>query len=369
MKKPLLALALLITVAPAAQAQKAPAAAPKAVPAPAAAAAPKPPKLSPADQTIAEHAFGLGLVAGGNGQEAQAITNFSTVIKLQPDNQQAYVHRGISYYNLRQYDKAVVDFTQAWQLDATDTSLLENRAYAYMMLKQFENAIMDLDKNLAANPGALSNGRGGGVTRPLYARGLARIGAGDLAGGYGDIELAHKQDPNIEKYFERLRFTAPPAKPKNLPAMAGQSPARVREALDNTDKFPLLVAVTIIDDRSKASVNGCVTAPALLTALEREQDIAADAAGIAKAKQIVLANKTRVFHFSKQPALDAVKIAVTQKDLDDAKKQMDIVTVVTYDGVLPGYRLPAGVTAAIACSFVQQGKQVRMAQPDTIVLP
>ena len=359
MKKPLLALAVLMSLAPAALAQKA--TAPKIAPA----QKPAPDKLSPADQLTMDHAFGLGLVAAGNGRYPLAITDFSKVIEIEPDNVAAYAQRGAAYFNTKQYAKAIADFTQVMQLDPTDTNSLENRALSYVKLKQYDNAVADFDNLLAQNPGALSQRGLGGMDQPLYGRGLARVSGGDLTGGYADTDLAHKQNPNIEKFYAQMGFAALPAKPKTLPATAGQSMARFREAITDTSKAPLLVLVTIVDDKTKASTTGCVTAWALIAALKQEKNLT----DIAAVEKIALANKTRVFHFSKQPALDSLKIAVTQKDIDDAKKETAGVDYVTYDGPLPGYHLPAGVTSAIACSFLQQGKQVRLAKPDTIVLP
>ena len=45
-----------------------------------------------------------------------AIEDYDTVIKLNPDNVDAYIHRGLAYHHKGEYDRAIADFTKAIKL-------------------------------------------------------------------------------------------------------------------------------------------------------------------------------------------------------------------------------------------------------------
>lgn len=49
----------------------------------------------------------------------QAVADFTTVLKLDPSNVNAYFNRGSAYDSLGQYEKAVADYTHALDLDSS----------------------------------------------------------------------------------------------------------------------------------------------------------------------------------------------------------------------------------------------------------
>ena len=51
------------------------------------------------------------------GDFKKAVIDFTTVIKLDPSNVNAYFNRGSAFDSLGQYDKAVSDYTKALDLD------------------------------------------------------------------------------------------------------------------------------------------------------------------------------------------------------------------------------------------------------------
>jgi hypothetical protein len=64
--------------------------------------------------------------------------------------------------------------------------------------------------------------------------------------------------------------------------------------------------VTIVNNNSGEAHTECLPAPFLLGAIHKEYDLSYDAGSIEKVIQIALANPSRVFHFSKQAAIDNV---------------------------------------------------------------
>ncbi len=54
-----------------------------------------------------------GDVHRSRGEHDYAIEDYDTVIKLKPDNVDAYYNRGAAYYHKGNYDRAVKDYTQA----------------------------------------------------------------------------------------------------------------------------------------------------------------------------------------------------------------------------------------------------------------
>ena len=60
------------------------------------------------------------LLSGGvhlsSGEYDWAIEDYDTVIKLNPDSVDAYIHRGLAYHHKGEYDRAIGDFTKAIEL-------------------------------------------------------------------------------------------------------------------------------------------------------------------------------------------------------------------------------------------------------------
>ena len=52
-------------------------------------------------------------------RDLQAVADFTTVLKLDPTNVNAFFNRGSAYDSLGQYEKAVADYTHALDLDSS----------------------------------------------------------------------------------------------------------------------------------------------------------------------------------------------------------------------------------------------------------
>jgi hypothetical protein len=85
-----------------------------------------------------------------------------------------------------------------------------------------------------------------------------------------------------------------------------QSPAHFEKAIRNTSTSTYIVLVTIVNDKTGEALAECMPAPFLRGAIHSQYDLKYDASSAEKAIQIALANPFRVFHFSKQAAIDLV---------------------------------------------------------------
>ena len=65
---------------------------------------------------------------------------------------QAYGNRGLAYYSLKDYQKAIPDLTEALKLDEQYTDAYWNRGNAYLYLKDYQKAIVDYKKVIELVP-------------------------------------------------------------------------------------------------------------------------------------------------------------------------------------------------------------------------
>jgi hypothetical protein len=75
-----------------------------------------------------------------------------------------------------------------------------------------------------------------------------------------------------------------------------------------------IIFATVVNDQTGETRSDCMQAPFLLGAIHREYDLKYDAPSRDKAIQIVLANPSRVFHFSNQAAIDKLPSLTEQRN-------------------------------------------------------
>lgn len=61
-------------------------------------------------------------------------------------------NRGFVYYELTQYDKALIDYNKSLELDPESAVTYKRRGQAYLGLGQTDKAKADFEKALALNP-------------------------------------------------------------------------------------------------------------------------------------------------------------------------------------------------------------------------
>ena len=81
-----------------------------------------------------------------------AIDEFTTAIRLWPENTELYFKRGMTYQKINLYKLALADWEILLKLDSTNYDALRNRAITYIYLKKQEAALFDLDFLVENNP-------------------------------------------------------------------------------------------------------------------------------------------------------------------------------------------------------------------------
>ena len=82
----------------------------------------------------------------------QLIQQYTAEIQRNPNNVDAYFHRGCYYSSLKQYERAIQDFDKAIQLSPNNAGYYSTRGLSYYRLKQYQRAIQDFNKSLEINP-------------------------------------------------------------------------------------------------------------------------------------------------------------------------------------------------------------------------
>jgi tetratricopeptide (TPR) repeat protein len=168
-------------------------------------------RLHPKDDAPNSY-YNLGLASFERKDYAQAIADFTEVIRLDPKYRDAYFLRGNAYYergfaanqddlSKQDYDQAIADFTEMIRrtkaADFFITVYYMARGHAYyargntdLFKQDYDQAIADFTEVIRRNQKA---------SFAWYWRGLAKRNKGDLTGSEADIAAARAIDPNVDK--------------------------------------------------------------------------------------------------------------------------------------------------------------------------
>ncbi|MCF8088534.1 MAG: tetratricopeptide repeat protein [Desulfotignum sp.] len=83
-----------------------------------------------------------------------AITVFTELIELNPDNPDAYKNRGVAYMKLSQYDSAIHDFEKTKQMMPDLKGLHSNLGVAWYYKGEYEKAIANYNSEIELSPGS-----------------------------------------------------------------------------------------------------------------------------------------------------------------------------------------------------------------------
>ena len=119
----------------------------------------------------------------------------SEIIKINPDNVDAYNNRGIAKAYLDDHKGAIKDYNKAIELDANDAGIYNNRGNARDKLGNHNGAIEDYDKAIELNPDYVDT---------YYNRGVAKGKLGNYKGAIKDFDKAIELNPNdASTYYNR----------------------------------------------------------------------------------------------------------------------------------------------------------------------
>jgi len=95
----------------------------------------------------------VALLDGGNVTDPKKVIEYlNNSIKLQPDIAVFYNNRGVAYYTLGQYQRAIQDYNEAIRLQPDYTDAYYNRGLAYSKLGQYQRAIQDYNEAIRLKP-------------------------------------------------------------------------------------------------------------------------------------------------------------------------------------------------------------------------
>lgn len=96
--------------------------------------------------SIADDFFMRGNMKKDIGLKNEAIADYTTAIKLDPENPDNYFGRGLTRSELNELDSAVADYSRALKIDPKYSQYYLNRGFVYLKMKQFDKAIYDFER-------------------------------------------------------------------------------------------------------------------------------------------------------------------------------------------------------------------------------
>src|SRR5450830_819541 len=155
-----------------------------------------------------------------------------------------------------------------------------------------------------------------------------------------------------------------------LPAVAAeytQSATSFEAALSNISTSPSYVMVTIADANTGLERQICTTANFLAGAIHFEYGLGNDHAGLKRATELALSNTSHRFVFTKQAALDNMRIDFSPQDLDNVRTWL---APVSNQDLMAGAHPWTGrdtpysgrrYRSAVACVLIERGLSPYMA--------
>ncbi len=123
-----------------------------------------------------------GEIYYNSGDYEAALQNFTTLIDMFPDYQDAYYARGLCFYDLELFDEAIGEFTQAIELYSECSDFYHQRGNALKEKgEDLEKVMADYNRAIEINP-----------DNPefYYSRGCLKLETGDYKDALGDFDNA-----------------------------------------------------------------------------------------------------------------------------------------------------------------------------------
>ncbi len=127
-----------------------------------------------------------------------AMQDFNAATKLDPKYPEPYNNRGLLLLATGKGDQAIEEFNKAIELNPKYVDAYNNRGVAYQKADRIKEALADLDHAISLD---------GKSQKSYYNRGLIHYDAGHLDEALGDFTNAIVRDPNNPTLFEIRRRT------------------------------------------------------------------------------------------------------------------------------------------------------------------
>lgn len=149
-------------------------------------------KLKGVDSKAAKH-----LIAGTQllrkGKNYQAITALTQAIEIEPKYAEAYIKRGLAYYQLSRYKEAIADYTQTLSLKRYLADAYASRGDVYRALNDMSRAIADYTASLKERKD----------TRVMSKRAKTYLETGKIDDAIADYLDIVKHRPSAIAYYNR----------------------------------------------------------------------------------------------------------------------------------------------------------------------
>jgi len=130
----------------------------------------------------------------------KSIELFTKCIQQDSTFSNAFLHRGVAYYKLSNYDSALYDFKIAHKLKPDQSILYMYKGFSYRNLGNVDQAMANFSDYISLNPTDTS-------AYSYILRGKLKYELGDFDGAVKDYDMAMKLKPFEEKY-QYYRFVA-----------------------------------------------------------------------------------------------------------------------------------------------------------------
>jgi tetratricopeptide (TPR) repeat protein len=122
----------------------------------------------------------------------QAIEACTAIIILDPEDDGAYVNRGIAYRRLGEHRKAIADYEHALRLNPKAADAFNNRGNAYRALDDLDRALTDYDEAIRLNPS---------YAHAYNNRGVIFLEIGNTERAVADFDRAIAEDASYANAF------------------------------------------------------------------------------------------------------------------------------------------------------------------------
>jgi tetratricopeptide (TPR) repeat protein len=125
----------------------------------------------------------------------EAAKVFDELVKKEPENANAYYHRGLAHQRMNLLDEAVADYTKAIDLDSEDADAYFHRAQIYYNDLEWDKSISDLNRAIRLNPD---------YSEAYYGLGMIDNQIGEWEKAIDDFSAVIEREPeNALAYFHR----------------------------------------------------------------------------------------------------------------------------------------------------------------------